>query len=149
MARYATTQPTSWDADTAFAWMSDLTHLSAWDPSIPTSEQVVGAGPGVGAEYDVTVEVAGGEQTMRYVVQELDPAGRTMLAVAETPVLTSYDRISVVSAGAGAEVTYDADLVMKGPAKLADPVVGKGFDRMGDKAADGLRTTLAAPAPPP
>jgi hypothetical protein len=148
MARYTVTAPTAWNADLAFAWMADLRHLSDWDPGIVSSTQVAGDGPSVGAEYDVVVEVAGREQTMRYVIRELDVADRRLLAESETAVLTSYDRISVDAAGGGAEVTYDADLVMKGVAKVADPLVGVGFDRMGDTAADGLRRVLSLPAPP-
>jgi hypothetical protein len=149
MARYRTTQTTGWDPDTAFAWMADLRHLADWDPSITASEQVAGDGPGPGAEYDVTVHAAGGDRTMRYRIEEWHPAERRLLAVSETPVLTSYDRISVEAVEEGvAAVTYDADLVMKGPAKLADPLVGVGFDRMGDTAAAGLADVLHRPAPP-
>ncbi|HEU5150810.1 MAG TPA: SRPBCC family protein [Iamia sp.] len=149
MARYTTTQTTGWDPDTAFAWMADLRHLAVWDPSITTSEQVAGDGPGPGAEYDVTVHAAGGERSMHYRVEEWEPAERRLLAVSETPVLTSYDRISVEALdGGGAAVTYDADLVMKGPAKLADPLVGVGFGRMGDTAATGLADVLHRPTPP-
>lgn len=149
MARYVTTKPTSWDAPTAFAWMADLRHLAVWDPSITSSEQVVGDGPEPGAEYDVTVEMAGRPQTMRYRIVEWDPDLWKMMATSETAVLTSYDRISVEKDDQGvAQVTYDADLVMKGAAKLADPAVGIGFDRMGDKAAAGLEEVLSRPTPP-
>lgn len=148
MARYVTTKPTTWDADTAFAWMADLRHLTVWDPSITAADQVQGDGPGPDAEYDVTVEVAGRPQTMRYRITEWEPEHRRMLATSETTVLTSFDRISVDEVGGLVSVTYDADLVMKGPAKVADPVVGVGFDRMGDRAAAGLEEVLARPTPP-
>jgi hypothetical protein len=150
MARYVTTKPTAWDPDQAFAWMADLRHLAVWDPSITSSEQVVGDGPGEGAEYDVTLEIAGRETTMRYRIAEWQPAERRLLATSETAVLTSYDRICVATDGPGATtVTYDADLVLKGPAKIGDPLLGAGFARMGDEAAAGLEEVLALPAPPP
>lgn len=149
MARYVTTQPTVWSAEVAFAWMADLRHLSDWDPSITSSEQVAGDGPAVGAEYDVSVKIAGSEQVMRYQIVEYEPDVRRLLATSETAVLTSYDRISVDEDEQGAvSVTYDADLVLKGPAKLGDPLLGVGFDRMGDKAAAGLAEVLARPTPP-
>lgn len=152
MARYVTTQPTDWTAEVAYSWMADLRHLAVWDPSITSVEQVEGDGPAVGAEYDVTLHAAGGERTMRYRIEEMDRSARTLLAVSETPVLTSYDRISVEAGGggggAGAEVTYDADLVLKGPLKVGDPLLEKQFRKMGDEAADGLRRELAREAPP-
>ena len=148
MARYATTQTTGWDADTAFAWMADLRHLADWDPGIESSEQVEGDGPGPGAEYDVSVRAAGGVRTMRYRIEEWHPTEHRLLAVSETPVLTSYDRISVDVSDGTTSVTYDADLVMKGPAKIADPLVALGFRKMGDEAAAGLADVLHATAPP-
>ena len=66
-------------------------------------------------------------------------------------MLTSYDRISVEPVDGDPHtvaVTYDADLVMRGPAKLADPLVALGFKKMGDDAAAGLAGVLHAPAPP-
>ncbi|WCO66848.1 SRPBCC family protein [Iamia majanohamensis] len=148
MARYVTTQPTSWSPDTAYSWMADLRHLAVWDPSITSVDQVEGDGPAVGAEYDVTLKAAGGERTMRYRIEEMDQAARTLLARSDTPVLTSYDRISVAEDGGRTQVTYDADLVLKGPLKLGDPVLKATFGKMGDKAADGLRSELAKDAPP-
>lgn len=150
MARYVTTQPTAWDPETTFRWMSDLRHLADWDPSITDVEQVEGDSPRIGAQYDVTLHAAGGERTMRYRIEELDADARTLLARSDTPVLTSFDRVSVDAADeGGASVTYDADLVLKGPLKLADPLLKVSFGRIGDKAAAGLRKTLAKPAPAP
>lgn len=148
MARYVTTQPTTWSPDTAFDWMADLRHLSLWDPSIEDSQQVEGDGPAVGAEYDVTVRAAGGSRTMRYRIVDLDRAARTLTAESRTAVLRSDDRIRVDPTSTGAEVTYDADLVLHTPLKPFDPVLKVAFDRMGDKAADGLRRALAEPRPP-
>ena len=86
---------------------------------------------------------------MHYRIEEWHPEEHRLLAVSETPVLTSYDRISVeVVEEGGSAVTYDADLVMKGPAKLADPLVALGFTKMGDEAAAGLADVLHEPAPP-
>ncbi|MGI8938364.1 MAG: SRPBCC family protein [Iamia sp.] len=150
MARYVTTQPTDWDPDTAFRWMSDLRHLAEWDPSITEVEQVEGEGPGVGAEYDVTLHAAGGTRTMRYRIEELDAEARSLLARSDTSVLTSFDRVSVDPAErGGSDVTYDADLVLKGPLKLADPLLKVSFGKLGDKAAAGLHRTLAEPSPAP
>lgn len=150
MARYVTTQPTDWDPDTAFAWMSDLRHLADWDPSIKGSEQIEGDGPAVGAEYDVKVQAAGGVRTMRYRIEELDREARTLLAISRTPVLTSHDRIVVAPVpSGGSTVTYDADLVLKGPLKLADPALKVSFDRwaMRRPRASGPSWPRARPRP--
>ncbi len=148
MARYVTTQPTEWDPDTAYAWMADLRNLAEWDPSIVSSEQVSGVEPGVGAEYLVQLKAVGSVRAMHYRIEEMDAEARTLLARSETPVLTSYDRISVETQPAGGSaVTYDADLVLKGPLKLGDPLLSVAFGRVGDRAAAGLGATLSEPAP--
>ena len=40
-------------------------------------------------------------------------------------------------------MTYDADLTLKGPLGL-DPLLKLAFNRIGDRAVDGLRGTLQA-----
>ena len=47
----------------------------------------------------------------------------------------------------GTLVTYDADLALKGPLKLADPLLGLAFNRVGDRALAGLRKTLGTQQP--
>jgi len=49
--------------------------------------------------------------------------------------------------GGGTLVTYDADLGLKGAAKLAELPMRLAFRRIGDAARDGLRNRLAG-APP-
>jgi hypothetical protein len=44
--------------------------------------------------------------------------------------------------GRGTRVTYDADLSLKGPLRLADPLLALAFRRVGDRARDGLRARL-------
>jgi hypothetical protein len=39
-------------------------------------------------------------------------------------------------------VRYDADLRLKGPLRLADPLLRVAFSRIGDRARDGLRRAL-------
>ena len=56
--------------------------------------------------------------------------------------LTSLDTITVVGDGSGSVVTYDAELTLNGPLRLADPLLGLSFKRIGDRAAAGLIRAL-------
>ena len=47
----------------------------------------------------------------------------------------------------GTRVTYDADLALKGPLRIADPLLGLAFDRVGDRALEGLRERLGSRDP--
>jgi hypothetical protein len=47
----------------------------------------------------------------------------------------------------GTRVTYDADLALRGILRIADPLLGLAFNRVGDRALAGLRRTLAPEQP--
>ena len=61
----------------------------------------------------------------------------------ENATVVSLDRITVEAADGGTRITYDAELTLKGPLRVADPLLGLAFGRVGDRALGGLRATLA------
>lgn len=137
MARYAMSVRTDRPADDMFAYMSDLSNFSEWDPGVSRAVQVKGAGPGPDAEYELDASGS----TLRYVTEQFEPPGK-MVATATNRVITSIDTITVEANGDGSVVTYDAELVLKGPLKIGDPILKLVFNRIGSKAADGLVTQL-------
>ena len=143
MARYVVHVKTPSDAQTAFAYMADLNNFAQWDPGVQNVEQVTGTTPEPGAEYDVTVDGVPKPLTLRYRITEFEPH-TSLVAKAESRLLTSLDRITVAKAedGDGCVVTYDAELTLNGPLGLADPLLGVAFGRIGDKAAAGLVEAL-------
>lgn len=62
--------------------------------------------------------------------------------LAEHPVLRSRDRIEVSADPEGTVVTYDATLSLKGVWVVFSPLLSWQFNKIGDRAAEGLRTTL-------
>ena len=63
---------------------------------------------------------------------------------AETPTVVSEDTITVSALpSSGTQVTYDARLRLRGALRIADPVLGLLFRRVGDRAKAGLAATLA------
>ena len=89
----------------------------------------------------------GREIPLVYEIIEIDPPRRVLLR-AETSTMTSLDEMTFdLRPGGGTIVTYDADLTMKGIAKLAELPMRLAFRRLGDNARDGLRNRLAE-APP-
>ena len=65
----------------------------------------------------------------------------------ENATVVSLDRITFEPSDEGTRVTYDADLALKGPLRIADPLLGLAFDRVGDRALEGLRETLGSRDP--
>ena len=119
--------------------MANLTNFAEWDPGVTRVEQVEGEGPGPDAAYDVTVK--GMRTPLRYRTTIFEPP-RSIVALAESRLLTSLDTITVEDDGEGSIVTYDAKLTLNGLAGLADPILGLSFGRIGDRATVGLIRVL-------
>ena len=121
--------------------MADLANFAEWDPGVDRVEQVRGHGGGPDAAFDVAVKAFGRSITLRYDTVSYD-APTSVVAFAESRLLTSLDTITVTPDGSGSIVSYDAVLKMKGPLGLADRLLGPSFDKIGDRAGAGLVTAL-------
>lgn len=142
MPHYRTSVDTSWSPQRAFEYLSDLEHFEEWDPGVKRAVQVTGDGIVAGAEFDVTVGGVGRDLTLRYEIVGLDAPDRLEVR-AETGTLLSVDVMTFEPTGeGGCRVTYDADLSLKGALRVANPVLGIVFGRIGDRAAAGLRRVL-------
>ena len=137
MATFETTVETDQPQDEVFAYLSDLSRFGEWDPGIKSAQQVEGEGPGVGAVYDIVAGVA----KLRYEVTSF-VAPTQLVAVGKDRIFTSTDTISVATVAGKTVVTYHADLVLGGLLRIFDPLLGVVFDRIGDKAAEGLTAKL-------
>jgi len=62
----------------------------------------------------------------------------------ENATVLSVDEIIVESEAQGSRVIYSADLTLKGPLKLADPLLGLAFDGIAKKALAGLEDWLSS-----
>ncbi len=143
MARYIVSVRTPMSPDDAFAYMADLRHFVEWDPGVARVEQASGDGAGPGASFDVDVKTPARTITLRYDTITYEPS-TTVLAVAKNALLTSRDTVTVQPDDAGGSiVTYDAVLTLNGVLRLADPLLGLSFQRIGDRAAVGLVSALA------
>ena len=138
MARYTTTVRTHQSPAEVFAYMADLRNFAQWDPGVKDVKQVKGDAGGSGAEFDVTVSGT----TLRYVTEVFEP-DTELVVVARSRTLKSTDRVTVRADGATTLVTYDALLELNGVLRVADPLLGLAFGRIGDRAAAGLRRVLS------
>ena len=138
MARYVTSISTPKSPEDAFAYMADLRHFADWDPGVKKVAQVDGDGAGPDSSFDVTV----GDMTLRYRTLTWRPTS-SVVVEASNFWMTSHDRIVVEPAeGGGCTVTYDAEVRLRGPLHVADSLMGPGFDKIGSRAAEGMRRVL-------
>lgn len=148
MPRYSAVISSTWDRPRAFAFMSDFSNARDWDPGVAAARRVGGDHGGdsveVGSAFDLDVVFAGRTMTLRYQVVTMEP-GRCVVFKASTDRLESVDTLTFQDRAGGTDVTYDALLTFKGIAALANPVLGLGFKRVGDRARDSLRDVLTRP----
>ena len=142
MAKYKVSVESSKSVEEAFAYMADLRNFANWDPGVLTVTQVAGDGAGPGSSFDVAVKSVGGGTVLRYETVEYDEPGN-LLVEARNSKFTSIDRITVVAKDEGSMVTYSAELLLNGCLSPLNPLLGLVFNRIGDRAAVGLRRVLA------
>jgi carbon monoxide dehydrogenase subunit G len=145
MARYRATVTTSADREAVFDYLADFRSASEWDPGVRSARLRAGSAGEEGAEYDLVAHFAGRDVPLVYRAVTVRRPDRVLL-VAETGTVISRDEITFADAGThGTEVTYDADLRLRGVLRVLDPLLGLVFGRVGDAARDGLAGRLAEP----
>ena len=141
VARYVVHVRTPMSPAEAFAYMADLRNFADWDPGVRSAELAAGDGAGPDAEYLLAVKGVVGTIDMRYKTLEYTPDERVIVR-ADTSMFVSLDEIVIVATEEGCEVTYDAQLDLRGPLRLFDPALGLAFKGIGDRATKGLRRVL-------
>ena len=132
--------------DTVFAYLSDFTTTTEWDPG--TVKTVLASGDGgFGTEYLNTSTFNGRQTQLTYVVQELVPNQRISLR-GENKTLIAHDtmtfrEVGSKETGTKTEVTYTADFTFKGITKLIAPILTPAFTRLENEAETGLAEALA------
>jgi carbon monoxide dehydrogenase subunit G len=145
MARYRASLETNLTPEEAFAYLSDFSTTAEWDPGVVEAERVSAGDIAEGTEFHIVAEVMGRRTRLTYRIVEYE-APRAVTFVGENATVTSRDRITFELIAGGTRVTYDAELRLKGPLRLADPLLARAFTRVGDRALSGLREVLAPSA---
>lgn len=128
--------------ETVFAYLSDFTTTTQWDPGTVRTVRADGDG-GVGTVYQNTSRFAGRETELTYVVT--DRRAPELIALrGENSTIVATDTMTLSATPAGTRVTYRAAFTFKGGWKLAAPFLGPAFRHLGDEAEAGLRAALTA-----
>ena len=127
--------------ETVFAYLSDFTTTTDWDPGTVRTERVSGAGD-VGTTYRNTSRFAGRETELTYTVTARQ-APRTITLRGENRTIVATDTITVEPAGTGRRATYRAVFELRGVWQALQPFFRPAFRRLGDYAEAGLRASLA------
>ena len=130
----------------AFDYLSRFSSAAEWDPAVRSARMVSLEPVGFGSTFALDTVFMGKPVSLRYEITEYEPPHRVVL-VAETASVRSTDEITVSTDSSDRTVVeYRADLALRGPTRLAAPIVALAFRRIGDRAADGLLAALTAAA---
>jgi uncharacterized protein YndB with AHSA1/START domain len=128
-----------------FAYLSDFTTTTEWDPGTVRTVRTAGSGA-IGTEYQNTSTFAGRKTQLTYVVQDLVPNRRIALR-GENKTVIAEDTMTFSEVGSDpalsqTEVTYTADFTFKGINKLIAPFMKPAFTRLGNEAENGMAAAL-------
>jgi carbon monoxide dehydrogenase subunit G len=121
-------------------YLKDFSHAVEWDPGTESCTRIGTGLVGVGSRWHNTSKIAGVSTELVYELTELSDTHLKLVGSNDTA--TSTDTITVVPAGSGSEVTYEAVIEMKGAAKLTEPVVKLVFEKIGNDTEDDMTTVL-------
>ncbi len=124
-----------------FAYLSDFTTTTEWDPGTVSTVRTSGDG-GFGTEYLNTSTFAGRQTQLTYVVEDMVPNLHIALR-GENKTVIAHDTMTFRAAGSGTQVTYTADFTFKGMTRFLAPLLRPAFKRLGDQAETGMAKALA------
>lgn len=142
MADYQVTVRAPGRADRVFDYLARFSNAAEWDPGVRSARMTTPEPVALGSQFALQVVFLGRTIPMTYRIVEFEPGRR--VALQATDPLLSEDTITVQPAGDGCDVTYEARLTLTGVRRVADPLLGLVFRRIGDRAARGLATSLAS-----
>jgi hypothetical protein len=147
MARYQATVPSRRGAAETFDYLAIFSNAAQWDPGTLAAEQLDPGPVGAGTRFRLTVAFLGRGMPLTYRITRYQPP-REVVLEAVNGLLRGTDRI-VVADGADVRVRYEAEVVLRGPLRLLEPLLRRGFGAVGERAAAGLAAALAGtPAEP-
>jgi hypothetical protein len=146
MARYHATVESRSPAAETFGYLATFSNAAEWDPGVLAGEQLDARPLGPGSRFRLKVPFLGARMSLTYEVISFVP-DREVLLRAANGVLRSTDRIAVTGATDGSTVSYDAEVRLRGPLQVLDPLLRPGFRVVAERAAAGLADALSRRPP--
>lgn len=132
------------DLTEVFDAIADFSTTADWDPGLRASEALDDPAVGMGARYMVTLDQGGPIGPRLEYLTVLYERPRRVVLRTRNRFVEGTDDVTVTSEGNNATtVTWQADFAVRGPiGRLVDPLLARGFQRVGEKAVRGLEAWL-------
>ncbi len=121
-------------------YLKDFSHAEEWDPGTESCTRLDDGPVRVGSRWRNTSEIAGTSTELTYELRELTDDTIVFHGVNDTASTT--DTITVRPHPRGSEITYEAEIEMKGAAKLATPIIKLVFEKIGSDTEDDMTVVL-------
>jgi carbon monoxide dehydrogenase subunit G len=128
-----------------FGFVGDFANAERWDPGVAASTALTEGPVRVGSRYALTVVFNGRQLPMTYQVTAYDPPRRVELRGTGSTV-KALDDIRFEATGRGTRIRYTADLRLRGPLRLGEPLLRSRFEETGRRAIQGMREALGGAA---
>jgi len=128
-----------------FAYLADFTTTTEWDPGTLRTTRESGDG-GVGTTYRNVSTFMGRQTELTYIVTEHQSPERLQLR-GENRTVLARDTMTLTGTGSATTISYRAEFEFKGWARLVAPLAAPALRRLGDRAAQGLRSALDTSQP--
>ena len=121
-------------------YLKDFGNAEVWDPGTQSCTRT-DAGPiREGSTWRNVSKIVGVTAELTYTLDTL--SDHTLVFVGKNDSSTSVDTITVDPSGAGSVITYQADLEMKGEAKLLNPAMKLVFEKLANDTEKQLTKVL-------
>jgi carbon monoxide dehydrogenase subunit G len=123
-------------------YLEDFSHAEAWDPGTERCTRTDSGAVAVGSRWHNVSQFRGRQTELDYELVRRDPDRLTFRGTNKTA--TSTDDMSFATAGQGTSITYRANVEFHGLAKLAGPLIQRGFEKLADETVSQLTRVINA-----
>lgn len=124
-------------ASVVFDFVADLRNLPDWDPSVLSVESLSEREVSVGSTFRVSSRLLFRRTEMVCRIAEIVP-GKRVVFTRQGGAVHAVDTVNVANGTKDARLTYEATLRLRGPMRLALPLLRRRFRREADRALDNL-----------
>ena len=128
-----------------FTFVGDFANAERWDPGVVSARALTDGPVRVGSRYELIVVFNGRRLPMTYEVTAYDPPHRVELRGTGSTV-NALDDIRFDPTERGTRIRYAADLRLRGPARIAEPLLRSRFEEIGRRAMEGMGEALSGGA---
>ena len=125
-----------------FAFLSDFTNTTQWDPGTVRTTRVDSGPLGVGAKFRNVSKFRSRETELDYELVRLEPPRHLTFTGTNKTVVATDDLSFAPSRADATLITYRAQFSFKGFYRLTEPFLRKGFEPIADETIASLKAVL-------